>query len=172
MARGDILPWKRGSLRRWQRDERPFESFRREIETFHRDIDRLFEDFWGESETSLLPEFFSRRELVPQLDVTEDDTAFQVKVELPGLDEKDVDVTLAERVLTIKGEKKEEKEEKDKDYHRRERGYGYFRRSIELPAGVDADAIKASFRKGIMTIELPKTKEAKEKVKHIEVRAA
>jgi HSP20 family protein len=173
MARADILPWKRTGLRRWQRDERPLDLFRRDVDSFHRDMDRLFEDFWGESDSfSLMPEFFGRREVIPQLDVAEDDKAFHVKVELPGMDEKDVDVTLTDRLLTIKGEKKEEKEEKDKDFHRRERGYGYFRRSIEIPAAVDADAITASFRKGVMTIELPKTKEAREKVKHIAVEAA
>ncbi|MGB7215714.1 MAG: Hsp20/alpha crystallin family protein, partial [Gammaproteobacteria bacterium] len=113
-----------------------------------------------------------RGEIMPQLDMTEDDQAFHLQVELPGMDEKDVEVTLRNHTLTIKGEKKEEKELKDKDVHRRERAYGYFRRSIEIPADVDADKITATYRKGVLTIDLPKTKQAQEQARHIEVKAA
>jgi HSP20 family protein len=109
---------------------------------------------------------------MPQLDVTKDDKSFAVKVDLPGLDEKDVEVTLSDRVLTIRGERKEEKEAKEKDYYRRERAHGTFRRSIEIPAAVDATKIEASFKKGVLTIQLRKTKEAQEKVKQIEVKVA
>lgn len=173
MAIGDIVPWRWGGLRRWESEERPLESFRREVEALHREMDRLFEGMWREgSSASLLPEYWSQRELVPQLDVTEDDKAYHVKVELPGMDQKDVDVTMSDRMLTIRGEKKEEKESKEKEYYRRERAYGTFRRSIEIPAAVDATKIEASFGKGILTIELPKTKEAQQKIKHIEVKAA
>jgi hypothetical protein len=89
------------------------------------------EHLWGDGR-SLMPEGWARREkeLMPQLDVTEDEKAFHVHVELPGMDQKDVDVTLADRILTIRGEKREEQETKDKDYYRRERSYGSFRRSI------------------------------------------
>jgi HSP20 family protein len=170
MATGDMVPWRWGGLRRWERDERPFESFRREVDALHREMDRLFEGMWGEG-GPLLGEW-TRRDVMPQLDVSEDDKAFHVKVELPGLDEKDVDVTLSDRVLQIRGEKKEEKETKEKDYHRRERTYGAFRRSIEIPTAVDASKIEASFRKGVLTIDLPKTKEAQDKIKHIAVKAA
>lgn len=174
MALGELAPWRWGGLRRMQRDDRPFESFRREIEALHREMDRLFERVWGEAaeSASLLPEYWSRRELIPQLDVVEDDKAFQVNIELPGMDEKDVDVTLSDRVLTIRGEKKEDKETKEKDFYRRERAYGSFRRSIEIPAAVDTSKIEASFSKGVLKIILPKTKEAQEKIKHIEVKAA
>jgi HSP20 family protein len=173
MAIGDIVPWRWGGLRRPEREERPFESVRREIETLHREMDRVFENLWGDSfGTSLLPEYWARRELVPQLDVTEDEKAFHVNIELPGMDEKDVDVTLSDRALTIRGEKKEDKEAREKDFYRRERAYGAFRRSIEVPAAVDASKIEASFRKGVLTIDLPKTKEAQEKIKHISVKAA
>jgi HSP20 family protein len=173
MAVGEIVPWRWGGLRRWERERRPFESFRREMESLHRDMDRLFEGLWSEGfGASLLPETWARGEIMPQLDVTEDDKAFAVKVDLPGLDEKDVEVTLSDRVLTIRGEKKEDKETKEKDYYRRERAYGTFRRSIDIPASVDATKIEASFKKGVLTIQLPKTKEAQEKVKQIEVKAA
>lgn len=173
MAMGDIVPWRRGGLRRWEPEARPFENFRREVESLHRDMDRLFEGLWSEGfGSSLLPEVWARGEIVPQLDVTEDNKAFAVKVDLPGLDEKDVEVALSDRILTIRGEKKEEKETKEKDFYRRERAHGTFRRSIEIPGAVDATKIEASFKKGVLTIQLPKTKEAQEKVKQIEVKAA
>src|SRR5690606_31437157 len=114
----------------------------------------------------------SRGEIMPQLDMTEDDEAFHLNVELPGMDEKDVEITLRNHTLTIKGEKKEEKESREKDVHRRERAYGYFRRSIELPSDVDPDTTAATDRKGVLTIDLPKTKQAQDQAKRIEVKAA
>jgi HSP20 family protein len=173
MALGDMVPWRWGGLRRWEGEDRPFDAYRREMDALHRDMDRLFTGLWGESGGTALPDVWGRRrELVPQLDVTEDDKAFHVGIELPGMDEKDVDVTLSDRVLTIRGEKKEEKEQKEKDFFRRERAYGSFRRTLEVPSEVDAGKIEASFRKGVLTIDLPKTQEAQQKVKHISVKAA
>lgn len=81
-----------------------------------------------------------------------------MKAELPGVETEDIDVSLDGRMLTIKGEKKHEKEEKKENYHRVERSYGYFNRSIELPAEVDASKVDASFKKGVLKIELNKTK--------------
>jgi HSP20 family protein len=172
MAVGDIVPWRWGGLRRWEPEARPFESFRREVDALHREMDRLFEGMWGEGAGPLPMLEWARGEVVPQLDVTEDDKAFHVKVDLPGMDEKDVDITMSDRMLTIRGEKKEEKEAKEGDYYRRERACGTFRRSIEIPAAVDTSKIEASFSKGVLTIELPKTKEAQEKTKHISIKAA
>jgi len=137
----------------------------------HRDIDRLFDEMWSGRWPSLAVEPMGG-DIMPQLDMTEDDQAFHLNVELPGMDEKDFEVTLRNHTLTIKGEKKEEKETKDRDVHRRERAYGYFRRSIELPADVDADKITATYRKGVLTIDLPKTKQAQDQAKRIEVKAA
>lgn len=172
MARGDIVPRRRRGLGRWEPEARPFESFGREMEALHRHIDRLFEGLWSEGSGSSPPKLWGRGEIAAELDVTEDDKAFTVKVDLPGLSEKDVEVTLSDRLLTISGEKQEEKETKEKDYYRRERAYGTFRRSIEIPAAVDAAKVEASFDKGVLTVQLPKTKEAQEKVKQIEVKAA
>jgi HSP20 family protein len=107
---------------------------------------------------------------MPRLDVAEDDKAFHVTVELPGLSEKDVAVTVTDRVLTISGEKREEKEKKDKDVVRRERAYGSFRRAIELPGDVDAGKIAAKFKDGVLTVDVPKTKDAQERVKKIPVK--
>jgi HSP20 family protein len=173
MALGEMVPWRWGSLRRSGLDEKAVEGFRGDIASLHREMDRLFESLWNDSfSSSLLSGDWSRMEVVPQLDVTEDDKSFSVKIDLPGMDEKDVDLTLSDRVLTIRGKKEEDKETKEKDYYRRERACGSFRRRIEIPAAVDAAKIDASFKKGVLTINLPKTKEAQDKVKHIQVKAA
>lgn len=173
MALGEMVPWRWGSLRRSRRDEKDVDGYRGEIASLHREMDRLFDSLWNDGfSSSLLSGDWSRIDVTPQLDVTEDDKTFAVKVDLPGMDEKDVDVTLSDRVLTIRGKKEEDTETKDKDYYRRERTWGSFRRSIEIPAAVDGSKIDASFTKGVLTINLPKTKEAQDKIKHIEVKAA
>jgi HSP20 family protein len=169
MAIGDIVPFRWGGLRRID-DDRTFDTFRTEMEALHRNIERTFGNVVGGP--SLLSDVWASRDVVPNVDVTEDEKGFNVTVELPGMDEKDVAVSVADRVLTIRGEKKEEKEKKDKDVYRRERAYGSFRRVMELPADVDAEKIDASFKKGVLTIALPKSKEAQAKVKHIPVKAA
>ena len=169
MAIGELIPWRWGGLRRLEEDQ-TFDTFRREMEALHHNLDRMFANAW--SGPSLLRETRTTRDVVPKLDVSEDDKAFNVAVELPGMDEKDVAVSVADRVLTIRGEKKEDKETKDKEVYRRERAYGSFRRVMELPADVDAERIEAAFRKGVLTISLPKSKEAQAKVKQIPVKAA
>jgi HSP20 family protein len=88
-----------------------------------------------------------------------------------GMDEKNVEVTLAKGVLTIKGEKQEEREEKRKGYHMRERSLGSFERSFQVPQGVDADKIKTSFKKGILAVTLPKKTEARKAEKEIAIKA-
>lgn len=107
----------------------------------------------------------------PAIDVTEDDKAFKITVELPGLEQKDVEVTMANGTLTIKGEKSYEKEEKNKDHHVSERAYGSFQRSFAMPDGVDADKIAADLARGVLTLTLPKTAQAQKQQK-IEVKAA
>jgi HSP20 family protein len=172
MGIGDIVPWRWGGLRRFGED-RGFDTFRNEMDALHRSIDRLFADAWGaELAPSLLTEGWPGGRIVPRLDVTEDDKAFHVTVELPGMTDKDVAVSVTDRLLTIRGEKKEEKEKKDKDVFRRERAYGSFRRDIELPGDVDAGKIEAAFKNGVLTVDLPKTAEAQARVKQIPVKAA
>lgn len=175
MARNELTPWRWGGLRRSPEKEegRGLESFRRDIDELHRSLDRLFDEVWsGGSTSSLLPEFWSRGDVTADLDVSEDDRAFYVSVELPGLDEDDVSVSLSDRLLTISGEKNAEKENKDKNTYRRERAYGSFRRTVEIPGDVDIDNIDAKFKKGVLSIELPKTKESQQKVRRIPVKAA
>lgn len=104
-----------------------------------------------------------------KFDIGEDDKAIEISAEMPGMDEDDVDLTLSDGVLTIKGEKKAEHEEKDKDYHLTERRYGAFQRSFRLPDTVDEGKVKASFEKGVLKVVLPKSTKAKAKTKKISI---
>ncbi|UCD58800.1 MAG: Hsp20/alpha crystallin family protein, partial [Candidatus Hydrogenedentota bacterium] len=106
----------------------------------------------------------------PAVDVVEHDDKMVVKAELPGMTEKDVDISVEENVLTIKGEKKTEEEKKEKSYHRLERSYGMFQRSFILPTWVTPDKAKASFKDGVLEIELPKSEEVKPK--QVKIKAA
>jgi HSP20 family protein len=106
----------------------------------------------------------------PAIDFVERDKAYEVTAELPGLDEKNIEVKLSNGVLTIKGQKEEDKVEKKEDFHLRERRFGSFVRSIRVPETVDADKVEASFRKGVLAITLPKSPEAQKRVKKIEVK--
>ena len=153
----------------WQ----PFESLRREI-------DRMFDDFggglWRSPFRGSFFAPFQRAEValatLPAVDVIETDKGYEITAELPGIDEKNVDVKFANGVLTIKGEKQDEKEEKKKDYYMRERSFGSFERSFEVPDSVDTDKIEATFRKGVLTLTLPKSAEAQKAEKKIAVKAA
>ena len=137
--------------------------------SLQREIDRLFDDFSRGFPT--FPSFGDgKAELLPSMDVTETDKQIQITAELPGLEEKDVQINVADNLLTIRGEKKSEKEEKDKDYRLIERSYGSFERTLELPDGVNADAIQASIAKGVLTVTVPKPAPAQSK--KIEVKAA
>jgi HSP20 family protein len=125
-------------------------------------MDRLFDDFF--SNFGLTPfnegwrEFSEGwREFSPSVDISENDKEIKVSAELPGLDDDDIQVTLDRDLLTISGEKKEEKEDKRQNYYRLERSYGSFRRSLRLPAEVEADKIEATFKNGVLKITLPKT---------------
>lgn len=143
----------------------------------HKEVDRLFDDFMGDfrpwrSGIRLWDD--SGSELVPQIDISETDKEIQVTADLPGMDEKDIEVMLSDGILTIQGERKAEKEEKDekKSFHRVERSYGLYRRAIPLPADVEEDKVKANFAKGVLTIKMPKSATAKSRVKKISVKAA
>lgn len=143
------------------------------LSDLHREVDRVFENFWsGFGTPSLLREASSALAGVSmdvRVDTSEDDKAYHVTAELPGMSEKDVEVTFADNMLTISGEKKEEKEVKEENYHRRERSFGSFRRSFTLPVEVDEAKIAATFKDGVMTIELPKSKTAQKKAKKITI---
>ena len=138
--------------------------------SLHRQMDRLFSEF---SHDLHWPRFEHATEIaMPLVDVAETDEGLTVTAELPGMEEKDIDVDLTDNVLTLKGEKKAETEEKKADYHFRERSYGSFARSIAVPFDVDPDTVKASFAKGVLTITLPRPPEAKRATRKIEVKPA
>lgn len=142
------------------------------FEALHREMDRLFDDVtrgWG-----LTPLRFQEparwTELTPRVDVAETENEIKVTAELPGMEEKDIELTLAGDALTLKGEKKAESEEKGKNYHRVERSFGSFQRVIPLPAEVDPAKAQAAFKKGVLTVTLAKTPAAKAQSKRIEVK--
>lgn len=107
-----------------------------------------------------------------RVDVAESDDAYTVTAEIPGMDEKDVEVSLVEKMLTISGQKEEEHKESKKDYHLQERHFGSFRRSFQVPDDVDSGKISANFAKGILTIDMPKTRRAKSKKRVIAVKGS
>src|SRR5437867_6531445 len=135
---------------------RPFQSLRREV-------DRLFEDFGGEFWRSPF-----RRS--PAVDIREKDNAYEVTADMPGFEEKNIEVQVMNGLLSIKGERKSEKEEKKKDYYVSEREFGSIERSFPLPEGVDTDKIEANLKNGVLTVMLPKTEEAQRPAKKIEVK--
>lgn len=146
------------------------------------EMDRLFDRFdrfgfpsWSSFPTfPSLPSLFDKSTFsfnVPAVDVSEDDKAYKIAAELPGMDEKDIEVTTKGDMLVIKGEKREEKEEKGKNTYVSERSYGSFQRAFSLPDGVDRNKIVADFSKGVLTVTLPKSPEAQKQQKKIEVKA-
>lgn len=161
-GRGTPVPW------------RPLESLRREMDRLFEDFDR---GFWrSPSRRSLLDvEPFWPGELkgisVPAVDIVEGENAYEVTADLPGMDEKDIEVKLEGGGLMIKGEKREEKEEKKKDYYLQERQFGSFERYFTVPDSVDTDKIEAKFKNGVLTVRLPKKLEAIKPEKKIEVKA-
>jgi HSP20 family protein len=131
-------------------------------------MDRFFHGFelepWGWADSAGIGAF------MPHVDVSENDKAIKVTAELPGMDERDIDITLSHDSLTIQGEKKEASEEKDKDFYLMEQRYGSFHRVIPLSAEVDENKVQADFKRGVLKITLPKTAEAQQARKKIEIK--
>jgi HSP20 family protein len=146
---------------------RPFDTLRREVDKL---FDNFGEGFW--SPRRLLDLEQPWQQSVPAVDIAESEKAYEITAELPGIDEKNIEVKLANGNLVIKGERQEDKEEKKKDYYLRERRFGSFERSFEVPDGVDVDKVEAAFKKGVLTVTLPKKPEAQKPAKTIDVKAA
>lgn len=161
----DLIPWgsNKGSEIAKREEDNPLFSLQR-------DVNRIFEDFWKRFDQ---PFGASDRwgAVGPRADISETDNALEVSVELPGLEQNDVDVSLTDTALIIKGEKKSERDENRTGYHLSERSYGSFYRTIPLPSGVDTDKVNAEFKNGVLTVTLPKTQEALSRVKKIAVKA-
>jgi len=145
----ELTPWK------------PFE-----FDRLRREMDLLWDSFLGGRPGRRT---MAEGEWLPSLNVAETKGDLVVRAELPGMDPMDIEISLNEGVLTIKGEKKQEKEEKEEGYHLIERSYGSFTRSIRLPKDVQSDKINASFKNGVLKVVLPKSEEAKKKEIKIKV---
>ncbi len=129
-----------------------------ELSNLRRELDRLWEDFFGAKDITPAEGIWG-----PAVDISETKDSLIVKAELPGMEPKDIDISLSGDTLVIKGEKKQEKEEKGENFHRVERRYGSFARTIRLPVEVDSDKIEATYKQGVLKIVLPKKEEAKPK---------
>jgi len=134
------------------------------FESFQRSIDELFEDFG-------YPDFFSKeRTFYPKVDVTENEKEIVIKADIPGIDEKDLEVSITKDAVILQGEKKYEHEEKQGNYYRKERSFGSFRRVIPLPVEVDETKAETNYKNGVVTITLPKSQEATKNIKKIPIK--
>jgi HSP20 family protein len=144
--------------------------------SFRNEMDRLFDRFDGGLRGFLdmpAPSGMQTFEFgAPAVDLEEDDKAYRITAELPGLDEKQIEVSVSEDTLTLKGEKRQERQEKEKNHYLSERSYGAFQRTFRLPVGVDREKIAATMSKGVLTLVLPKTAEAQQQTRKIEVKAS
>lgn len=168
MQMKDLLPWTdrgRGASGKNPVEEHPMADLQRQMNT-------LFENFWHGSDRPFANLELPMGEKMPCADVVETGDGVEISVELPGMEQQDIEVALTGDSLTIKGEKKIERQEEKKGYFMSERSYGSVYRSIPLPPGVDTDAAEASFKNGVLIVRLPQTAEAKEKVKRVEVKSA
>ena len=166
----NLIPWRKKTeeLTPSKCEDNPFELL-------HRQMNDLFEDFFdGFSEKSSLWPSLRRPTQAwtsanPTFEVSESDDEVRIKAEMPGMDEENIEILLDENVLTIRGEKKDEREKKKRNYYVSEVRYGQFHRSIDLPTGIDQGKAKAKFKRGVLTLTLPKTEQAKLERKRIHV---
>ncbi len=138
-----------------------------ELDRMRSEMDRLWDSFFEDRPTVRTGDWMG--EWLPSLDFSETKNEFVVKAEVPGMSPKDIDISMTNGVLTIHGEKKQEKEAKEENYHFVERNYGSFSRSIRLPGEVRGDKIKAACKDGVLRVTLPKSEEAKKKELKIKV---
>lgn len=160
---GSLIPW---------REKRPVPTVREQgvpFTLFRREIDRVFDDFFGDFASPTRSGAARWGAVTPVVDVSETDKEVVLTAELPGLDEKDFEVTISGDVLTIKGEKKDEREQKDGGSYYMERCFGSFSRSVRLPFEAPDEDIKASFEKGVLTVHIPKPAEVQNAVRKIPV---
>lgn len=168
MSIRDLIPWN------WGKKDVPVK--RKEMEDPFRELQRrmnhLFDDFWSDSglAPTHLPAFGDLGDFAPSIDVKDSDKELTVRAELPGMTENDIEVRLDNGVLTVRGEKKEEKNEEKDGMRYTECSYGSFHRAVPLPCEVEEDQVDAQFRNGVLTVTLPKTAEAREQTRRIEVK--
>ncbi len=166
MTMRDLMRWNRG-VPVGRTEDTPFYALQDEMH-------RMFGDLFGHGFTG--PAFtrlgWPEGGYAPKVEVEETDKGFTVKAEMPGMTEKDIEVTLAREFLTIKGEKKEETEHKEGNYFRTERTFGRFHRVVPLPLEVVTDKVDATFKNGVLTVKLTRAEPAKGEITHVEIKAA
>jgi HSP20 family protein len=170
MAFKDLIPWRR--------DEEQLPIRRNgdidDLTKLQDEMNQMFSDFFRRpfGLSSFMDSPFSTPlgDFSPRVNMSETEKAYNLSVELPGMEPNDIDISLADNMLTISGEKKAEKEEKNKRYYRVERSYGSFQRRIPLPTEVIGDQIEATFKNGVLSIEIPKSEEAQKRSRRIEVK--
>jgi HSP20 family protein len=163
-----LLPWTKGRyLPVAREDEYP------DIYSLRREMNSLFDTFFGGIGT-MQPAFFGEElsRFTPKIDVKETDAQIVVSAELPGMTEKEVELILGEDQLVLRGEKKEEKEEKTKGHYRMERSYGEFYRAVPMPCEIQKDKVEAIFKDGVITITLPKVKVTPPEAKKITIKSS
>ncbi len=163
MALREMMPWRKHHLSHGREEENSFQALQRDMNRMMERFQRRFG--WGD----LAPGEDLWEGFFPTVDVSENETEIRVTAEIPGIDEKDLDLTLSGGNLVIRGEKKSEKEEKEEHYYHKESSYGAFHRVIPLPAEVEEDKIEATYRKGVLKIRLPKSEQAQKSRKKIEI---
>jgi len=163
MASRDLTPSRTPGLTTYGRD--PFTAFRREM-------DQLFDTFFAPAEMRTFASPDMAAAIHPNLDVHETEQAYMVTAELPGIDLKDIELNLSDNVLTLRGEKRVERNEDQGGRRYSERSFGRFERTIPFPTEVDADRVEASCENGVLTVVLPKNARARDKTRRIEVRGA
>ncbi len=163
MQINDLIPWARKD-----HAPEPKSDDQNPIASLQREMSRVFESFWTRAGELDWPWTGGDA----KSDVVEIEDAVEVSIKLPGMEMKDIEVSVTDDMMTVKGEKKVERQEKKKGYYLSERSYGAIYRTIPLPPGVDGERAEASFKNGVLTIKLPQTPEAQAKVKRIEVQAA
>ncbi len=160
----EMVPWRKGRTSMDRGDGFP-------LSALHRRLDRMFDDFFGDFGLGPAGAITRTVDFVPRMDVSETEKEYTLTAELAGIDDKDVDITLQDNVLTVRGEKKVERDEKSERCSLMERSYGTFSRSVALPAEVQEDKIEASFKNGVLTVRLPKTEVQQPKAKKIEIKS-
>ncbi len=160
---GDLLPWSRKTTSPAKKTEVS------PVAELHSRMNNLFNSFFDENR--FWPELGrnGKDSFMPCFEISETAKNIEITAEIPGVEEKDIDVSLDGGILTVKGEKKSEHDEKNKDYHITERSYGSFQRSFAMPEGIDSSKIDAKFKNGVLKISLPRTEESRKNVKKIKV---
>lgn len=169
MQISDLIPWGR------QKDNPPNSDEERDthpLAHFQRDINNVFDDFWQRIEKSWNGKKGALGSFGPHTDILEAENSFEIAIELPGLSEEDIDISLSGDAMTIRGEKRNEHNDKRKGVYLSERSYGAFYHTIPLPPGLETDKASAKFSRGVLTVTLPKSTGANAKVKRIPVKSA